>query len=56
MDPASILFTQPYQIRKTSKSTAHEPLTSKLTTRQTMTSKSLCRVQNHAFGLISTEQ
>ncbi len=29
---------------------------SKSTTRQTMTSKSLCHVQNHAFGLVSTER
>lgn len=54
--PTSILFTQPCQIQKTSKSTTREPLTSNLTTRQTMTSKSLCHVQNHAFGLVSTNR
>jgi len=29
---------------------------SKLTTRQAPTSKSLCHVENHAFGLVPTKQ
>lgn len=54
--PTSILFTQPCQIQKASNLTTREQPTSNLTTRQALTSKSLCHVQNHAFGLIPTER
>ncbi len=47
---------QPQQNQKTSKSTTQKHPTSILTTRQTMTSKSLCHVQNHAFGLVSAKR
>ena len=33
-----------------------KPKTSKSTTRQTLTSKSLCHVENHAFGLVPTKR
>lgn len=52
----SNLTTQPQLFQKTSKSTTREPMLSKLTTRQTPTSKSLCHVQNHAFGLVPTKR
>lgn len=54
--PTSNLTTQPCQIKKTSNSTTREHLTSNPTTRQAPTSKSLCHVQNQAFGHISTKR
>lgn len=52
----SNLTTQPWKIRKTSKSTTREHLTSKPTTRRVMTSKSLSTGQNQPFGLVPTKQ
>jgi hypothetical protein len=49
----SNLTTQPRQIQKTSKSTTHKPLKSNQTSRQALTSKSLCHTQIHLHGLVT---